>query len=118
MMDLTARLQDAQLRASAEGAAGLSQRSHKLDKPAGEDSAAVKAGKEADLMKACQDFESVFINYLFERMRAASPQTSLDSGMDHEIFTSMQDQETSKQLAKAGGMGLSKVIFDQMKKQL
>jgi Rod binding domain-containing protein len=116
MMDLTSRLQDAQLRQGAADAAGLSQRSRKLDK--GGDAAAVKAGKEADLMKACQDFESVFISYLFERMRAAGPQSSLDSGLDHEIFTSMSDQETSKQLSRAGGLGLSKVIYDQMKKQL
>jgi Rod binding domain-containing protein len=117
MMDLTARLQDAQLRQGAADAAGLSQRSRKLDAADG-DAAKVRAGKEADLMKACQDFESVFISYLFERMRAAGPQSSLDSGLDHEIFTSMSDQETSKQMSRAGGLGLSKVIFDQMKKQL
>jgi len=52
-------------------------------------------------------------------MRSAGPKSEfMGKGIDHEIFTSMQDQEFSKGMAKAGGLGLSRVLFEQMKKRL
>jgi flagellar protein FlgJ len=79
--------------------------------------AEISAKKDAELKKAASDFESIFINQIFERMRASSPKGGfLDSSREHEIFTSMQDQEVSKALAQRGGIGLSKIIYEQLKK--
>jgi flagellar protein FlgJ len=78
-----------------------------------------RAADEAKLKKACQDFESIFWNFILQAMRQSSPKSEfLDSGPEHEIFTSMQDEEFSKSFASTGGLGISRMLFEQLKKTL
>ena len=67
------------------------------------------------LQDACQDMESIFINYLFKEMRATINQSGLVSGGTAEnIYTSMLDSEMSKGIAGHGGIGLSRILMDQL----
>lgn len=77
------------------------------------------AAKEAELKKTCDDFESIFWNFVLKSMRDATPKTGfLDSSQEQEIFTSMQDDELSKSFAQKGGLGISRMMFEQLKKTL
>ncbi|MCL2707808.1 MAG: rod-binding protein [Defluviitaleaceae bacterium] len=78
--------------------------------------ARLAAGQEAELRKACEDFESYFLQIMFREMR----KTSFDDGgfikksFAEKIFTDMMDEETSKSLAKSGGIGLADMLYRQM----
>ncbi len=70
---------------------------------------------EGRLKKACTDFESLFINRIIESMRKAVPESGfLGGGPDKEVFQSLFDQELSRSIASAGGIGLGKMIYEQM----
>ena len=65
--------------------------------------------------EACKEFESLFLNYLLKEMRATIPKSGLfDGGPAEEIYTSMFDEGLSKKLAQHGGIGLAKIIEDNL----
>jgi peptidoglycan hydrolase FlgJ len=67
------------------------------------------------LRAACQDFEAVFLNMMLQSMRATVPKSDFfgrNSG--EELFKSMLDQETTKNMAKAGGAGLADMLYKQL----
>ncbi len=67
------------------------------------------------LKEVCQDFESVFINLMLQSMRATVPKSDLfGRSRGREIFESLLDQETSKNMAKAGGIGLADLVYKQL----
>ena len=67
------------------------------------------------LASACAELESLFIQQLFEQMRATVPKSGLlEGGSTEEMFTSMLDQETAKELAARGGIGLAALLRDQL----
>jgi flagellar protein FlgJ len=78
-----------------------------------------KAAAMKQLVKASKDFESIFLGYLLKTMRATVPKSDL---MGHsqadDIFESMRDEELSKGMAQAGGIGLAKLMVDQMKRDI
>jgi peptidoglycan hydrolase FlgJ len=78
------------------------------------DSAMSDADKQK-LRGACQDFEAVFLNMMLQSMRATVPKSDFfgrNSG--EEIFKGMLDEETTKNMAKAGGVGLADVLYKQL----
>ena len=67
------------------------------------------------LKQACCELESLFIYQLLKEMRATIPDSGLtNSGMAKEIYTSMMDSQLAKEISSERGMGLSKVIYDQL----
>lgn len=70
------------------------------------------------LEEACQQFEPFFIQKLFAQMRSSSAAVGgfLEKSSARETFEKMLDEELSKEMSKAGGIGLSKVLFENMKK--
>jgi flagellar protein FlgJ len=67
------------------------------------------------LKKACADMESLFIYYMLKEMRATVPKTGLMSGgKSEEIYTSMLDSHMAKELSRAGGIGLSSILLNQI----
>jgi flagellar protein FlgJ len=71
------------------------------------------------LRQACADFESVFMRILLREMRRTIPQggafpLSSGAGMYREIA----DDFLADSLAKAGGMGLGKLLFAQLGRAL
>ena len=67
------------------------------------------------LKKACSDMESLFIYYMLKEMRATIPKTGfMSGGKSEEIYTSMLDSHMAKELSKAGGIGLSSILLNQI----
>ena len=105
-----ARLEAAQ---SARGAAELQRTADSLN-------AAVATGgkypKElAQLRKVTRDFESVFLSYMMKTMKEAIPKNDfLGQSEGEKIFTEMKDDELAKGMAKAGGIGLGKLLEQQL----
>jgi len=67
------------------------------------------------LQAACIEMESLFINYLFKEMRATIDKSGfISGGRAEEIFTSMLDVEQSRKISGAGGIGLSKILLEQL----
>ncbi len=76
-----------------------------------------RSGKDERLRKACADFESIFIYHMFKTMRKTVPESGLlnkISGKD--TYEMMVDQKVAEELAGKGGIGLQKMLFNQIKK--
>ena len=72
-------------------------------------------GHTERLKKACRDFESLFINYLLKEMRATIKKSSfLDGGRAEELYTSMMDNQTAKELSASGGIGIAQMLYRQL----
>lgn len=70
---------------------------------------------EKRLEEACAEFESLFIYQVMKQMRKTIVQTKLISGgKGEEIFTSMMDEEISKQVSLRQGLGLRDVLIEQL----
>ncbi|NLT94385.1 MAG: flagellar biosynthesis protein FlgJ [Clostridia bacterium] len=77
----------------------------------------VEKGKDdaAKLMEACQQFESIFIHQMISQMRATIPEGGLlEKSTGEEIFQDMLDQQYAENISKAGGIGLAKILYDQL----
>ncbi len=69
----------------------------------------------ARLEKACMDFESIFINQM---LKASDAGVTGDSGFlkgnDGKIIKSMFNEKLAGTMSSGGGVGLGKVLFDQL----
>ena len=73
---------------------------------------------EGKLRKTCGDFESIFIAQMLKEMRKTVPKSGLlDGGSQQDMYLSLFDEELSKSLAKRGGLGLGKVLYQSIMKQ-
>ncbi len=76
---------------------------------------AAESGDKTALKKACQDFESIFVQMVFKNMRSTVPEDSLlEKSQAESIFEGMLDEEFSKKVAGAGGMGIADMLFKQL----
>ncbi|MDW7661765.1 MAG: rod-binding protein [Bacillota bacterium] len=79
-----------------------------------------KAAEEKDLeglKKACMEFETYFINTLFKEMRSSSEGTGLiEKSQARSMFEGMLDEEMSKKMSEAGGIGLADMLFKNLQK--
>jgi len=78
-----------------------------------------KAGEEAKLEEACQQFEEMFLTQMMKQMRKSGPKGGMfgnSAGSDQ--FADMMDQERAKQWSQNGGVGLASMLFEQMKQQM
>lgn len=79
--------------------------------PAGESSR-----KEA-LARTCAEFEALFIQKLFQQMRATVPRTELfGGGQAEQLYTELRDAELARSLARGRGIGLATVLYRQLAK--
>jgi flagellar protein FlgJ len=73
------------------------------------------ASKRDELKRACQDFEAIFTNQMFQEMRRTISNDGLfNGGRAEEIFTSMQDAELAKSMSRQKGLGLADVLYRQL----
>lgn len=78
-----------------------------------------KAQAMQKLEKVSKDFESIFLGYLLKTMRDTVPKSDFfGNTREQEIFGSMRDEEMAKSMSKAGGIGLAKMMVDQLKRQI
>lgn len=74
------------------------------------------AMKDTRLRQACADFESIFIYYIFKSMRKSIPQNGLfENTEEQKVYKSMADQAMSESIARGKGMGLGKLLYNQLK---
>ncbi len=68
------------------------------------------------LKKACADFESLFVYYMFKTMRQTVPQSGfLGRVPGKDTYEMMLDQKMADEVAtQRGGIGLQKALLDQM----
>lgn len=68
------------------------------------------------IKKACTEFESLFVNFLLKEMRETVPKTGfINGGKAEEYYTAMLDNEFAKEIASGKGVGLSSMLYEQLK---
>ena len=76
---------------------------------------AIDAKHLAKAKAAAQDFEAFFVTHAFEDMFAGlSSDPEFGGGEGEEMFKSLLLQEYGKQVAKAGGIGVSDMVQKQL----
>lgn len=72
---------------------------------------------DAKLKDACQQMEAVFLNMMYNKMQESVPKSKLfgEDSQAEDIMRSMLNTEMTKNMAKAGGIGLADMIYKQMK---
>lgn len=77
-----------------------------------------KAKNDEKLKGACRDFEAMFLNLMYSKMRDTVPDNSL-YGTSHgeKIIQSMLDTEITKNMANSGGVGLAAMMYKQLSMQ-
>lgn len=74
--------------------------------------------KDKQLHEACEGFEAVFVQKIWEQMRHGIPKSGLMESRDQEMYQSMFDVELSKKMASAGGIGLADMLYEQLNVKL
>ena len=74
--------------------------------------------KAKKLREACEGFESVFIQKMWQEMRNTLPKNGLLHGRDEQYWQDMYDQELSKSMTSAGGIGLADMMYEQLARNL
>jgi Rod binding domain-containing protein len=73
--------------------------------------------KDRKLRKSCADFEALFISYIFQTMRKTIPESHTTTKMPgKDTYTMIMDHKLSEDLARQGGIGLQKVLYNQLKR--
>ena len=81
--------------------------------------AAVRQNDDTQLRKACEGFESYFIQSMFREMRKTSLSTGgiFEKSNAEKIFEDMLYEEYSKTAAAKGGVGLADMMYRQLSKR-
>ncbi|ANJ68112.1 flagellar rod assembly protein/muramidase FlgJ [Halothiobacillus diazotrophicus] len=74
-----------------------------------------KNDPRAALKTVAHQFETQFINMMMKSMRDATPQNGLLDSEQSKTFQSMMDQEVSQKIAAHGGIGLARMIEQQLR---
>ena len=71
--------------------------------------------EKAKIERACQDFESLLLGSLLKSMRETTQAFGTDEkSAGSGIMSEMMDEQLATAIAKGGGLGLSKVLMDQL----
>ncbi|MBS4536424.1 rod-binding protein [Clostridium sp. D2Q-14] len=76
--------------------------------------------EQGRLLEACQEFESIFTNIMLKSMRRTVPKSSLiEESTGREMFEEMYDEKLTREISKgSNGMGIAKMLYDQMKNRI
>lgn len=72
-----------------------------------------------ELMEACRQFESYFLEQVFKEMQKTVPETQYSSNATSSMMDYMQDsliQEYASQATESGSLGLAQMLYEQMKR--
>ncbi len=86
------------------------------DAKAGIDASGIDAEAESKkLREACQGFEAMFLDIVYKSMRNTVPENTLFGESNGEkIWHSMLDTEMMQNVAKAGGVGIADMMYDNL----
>lgn len=72
-----------------------------------------------ELRQAARALEGVFLNQLFQAMRATVPESGLfESSSGQEIFETMFDEHMSGVMAQQSENGLGDLLYDQLRRRI
>ena len=71
---------------------------------------------EKDMEKVARDFESVFVNKLFESMRKGVPKSGLLDSSAMKMYQSLMDQEFAKLMSERKGMGIGEMVYKDLRR--
>lgn len=76
--------------------------------------------REGKLKKACADFESILVYYMFKSMRQSIPKAGyFKQSAGKDTYNMMLDQKVAEELANKGkGVGLQNTLFEQLNNRL
>ncbi|UZP67017.1 peptidoglycan DD-metalloendopeptidase family protein [Desulfovibrio mangrovi] len=74
--------------------------------------------RDKKLREAVEGFEAIFVQKIWQQMRANVPKEGYLHSKDEEFWQGMFDQELSKKLTSAGGIGLSDMLYEQLQNKL
>ena len=74
--------------------------------------------EEKKLRDACEGFESVFLQRMWEQMRKNVKKEGYLHSKDEEAYQSMFDTELAKKMSSAGGIGLADMLYEQLSQKL
>ena len=74
--------------------------------------------QKEELKKACQGFESLFLQKLWEKMRDTVPQEGFLHSKQEKMYLSMFNRELAKQWSEQGGIGLGDMLYKNLTGQL
>jgi Rod binding domain-containing protein len=84
---------------------------------AGAPPTAAELAKRGQIAKTAQDFEASFLSVMLQSMfQGVKQQEPFGGGEGEEMFKSFMSEAMAKQMAKAGGIGLSKSVQAEMLK--
>ena len=70
----------------------------------------------ARLKKTCDEFESILITYMLKSMRKTVGEGGIfGNSNESKIFKSMFDEKLALEIAREGGIGLGKMLFENLK---
>ena len=71
--------------------------------------------KEAELKKACKNFEAIILQQMLTAMRRTVPKDGLlQGGYAGDMYQSMYDEGLAKQMASDRGIGLADTLYQQL----
>ena len=79
---------------------------------------AISSADDAKLLDACKQFESYFVEQMYKQMMATVPEDPLDSGTNSTLVDYYKDnliKEYASQTTEQEGLGLAKMLYEQMK---
>lgn len=78
-----------------------------------------KAVEDDKKLKAvCKDFEAMYLNMMYQKMRETVPDDPLlGTSNGEKIMQSLLDTEITKNMAEAGGVGLADMLYRQLSLQ-
>ena len=115
---MTTGITDPTLAQGAVDTTAMHEHQRKIDTMRRELNGGAGKDKKAKLREACEGFEAVFIQKMWEQMRATVPENGLMHSKDEKLWQGMYDQELSKKMAGAGGIGLADMMMTQLGKNL
>lgn len=74
--------------------------------------------QQAKLKKACQGFESLFLQKIWEKMQDTVPKQDFLHNKQEKMYLSMFNKELAKQWSDQGGIGLGDMLYQQLTGQL
>lgn len=80
-----------------------------------EAAASQAASERQALAEAAASFEALLLYQMLQAMRKTVPKGGLiDTGFAGETYLGMLDDALAQEMAKAGGIGLAKILLDQL----
>ncbi|MCD6472299.1 rod-binding protein [Candidatus Aerophobetes bacterium] len=72
--------------------------------------------KKKNLKEVCSQFEGIFLTYLFRQMENTLPKSTLfGEGLTQKFFKEEWYQAMAQRIAKEGGIGLTKILYEKLK---